>query len=274
MQKSTSTIAIILAIGISIAGASSILYFAFPSPTSSIEMVEATDYIRGLQPKPDDFYVVTRETQSQYIDLCKLGSSYYLQPEFYIQSWDRGKHYYENHDYSRWGVHGHGAYPGNPQVYFNETEPNTWISFCTFYRTGWNIETWQGVKLISEPSEYFDVSIEPSEFLLSPTFPSFKEGWVTKLVIKVTVKKTPPQGTYKIPINAVNPSQEKAKEWFWEVLKREADTEEECVMVELCKQQDISSSQCKEWVEGSRKNKYIDAGFIQIGNRLVLEIYV
>jgi len=226
-----------------------------------------------LPEKPSDFYVVTREIQSHYINLCELDGSYYLQPEFYVQSWERGKHYYDSHDYSRWGVHGHGAYPGNPQIYFNNTTPNSWISFCVFYRTGWNIETWQGLKLIAEENEYFDVYIEPDEFLLEPTFPVFKEGWAKKLKITVLIKKTPPKGTYKIAINAINPSEEKAKGWFWEVLKQETQTKEELAMIEQCEQQGMSV-QCKEWIETDRKNKYVDAGFIQVGNRLLLEINV
>ena len=275
MEKSIVSIAIIIAIGISIAGASAILYFA--SSPSSISLTEI-DYMSELSEKPDDFYLVTREIQSHYMDLCKLDSSYYLQPDFYVESWDRSKHFYESHDYSRWGVYGHGSYPGNPKIYFNETIPGkSWVSFCTFYRTGWNIETWQGVKIVSEENEYFDIYIEPNEFLLGPTFPKFKGleseyPWAEKLLITVFVKKEPPKGTYKINIDVVNPSEQKAKEWFWEVLKQETNTEEELKTIELCEQQ--GTSQCRELIESKRKNKYVDAGFIQVGNRLVLEIYV
>jgi hypothetical protein len=250
---------------------------SFVSAPAESTPASIPDYTSKLPPKPDNFRLVMREIQSKYMDLCKLNESYYLQPEFYEESWQIGKRYYENHDYSRWVVHGHGAYPANPRVVFYTSEPGEWIRFCTFYRTGWSVETWQGLKLVPEQSEHFDVIIEPDEFLLPPTFPTFPLDWVKKLNITVKIKKKPPAGTYTLDVFVVNPSEENSYKWFWEVFERDI-TPEQIQMLEYCKAQQNATGnmnlQCQEWIELMRRNKYVEAGNIQVGSRLTTEIIV
>jgi len=226
--------------------------------------------------KPDDFKLVVRELQSGYIDVCDLNENYYLQPDFYEDSWQIGKRYYDEHDYSRWVVYGHGAYPANPHIVFKTDKVDEWIRFCTFYRTGWGTETYQGLKLVPSYSDYFDVKIEPDMFLLSPTFPVIKKDWVHKLNITVRIKQSPPKGTYTIPVMAQVPPMEQSREWFWEVFKRDISPEQ-YYMLEECKRQQEEGGmnlECEEWVQTGRRNKYVTTGNIQVGPRLTITIDV
>ena len=242
----------------------------------NIKQVPPIDYLKNIPPKPDDYPLIKREMKSGYIDLSDLNESYWLQPDFY-PNWDRAKQFYEQHDYSRWGVYGHGAYPANPEVVFNTTELGSWISFVVLYRTGYGIETYQGIKLVPEDNEYFDVEITPNQFLLKPTFPVFAKDWVKRLTINVTIKKEPPKGDYTININAVRPDKEQAKKWFWQVLRRES-TPEEQEMITRAKYQAEKEGKLPEeferWIEVGRKNKYVDASTFDVGPRITLKIRV
>ena len=243
---------------------------------TNIKQVSPIDYMKNIPPKPDDYALIKREMDSGYIDLSDLNESYWLQPDFY-PNWDKAKHFYEQHDYSRWGVYGHGAYPANPEVVFNTTEVGSWINFTVLYRTGYGIETYQGIKLVPEDNEYFDVEITPNQFLLKPTFPVFARDWVKRLTINVTIKKEPPKGNYTININAVRPDKEQAKKWFWEVLRKES-TPEEQEMITRAKYQAEKEGKLPEkfekWIEVGRKNKYVDAATFDVGPRITLKIKV
>jgi len=242
----------------------------------SIKGLSPLDYMKNIPPKPADFPLIMREMESGYIDLSDLNESYWLQPDFY-PNWDRAKRFYDQHDYSRWGVYGHGAYPANPEVVFNTTKQGSWISFDVLYRTGFGIETWQGVKLVPEDNEYFNVKITPNQFLLEPTFPVFMRGWVKKITINVTIKKEPPKGDYTININIMPPDKEQAKKWFWKVLRRES-TPEEQEMITRAKYQAEKEGKLPEkfekWIEVGRKNKYVDAASFNVGPRITLKIRV
>ncbi|RLG24315.1 hypothetical protein DRN85_07850 [Methanosarcinales archaeon] len=239
--------------------------------TDNFTPKEQIEYFKNLPPKPDDFDLVERDLYTGYIDLCALSEGYYLQPEFYGESWKRGEYFYTHHDYTRWAVHGHGAFPANPVFVFGDPKVGSWISDCVFYRTGWGVETYQGIRLVADPSEYFDVKITPDEFLLPPTYPVFDKGWVKKININVSIKNTPPPGKYIINVNTVSPSVESSKRWFKEVFSKNM-TEEQRIMVEQCIEQ--GGSNCQELIDVGRRNKYVDGSNIQVGPRLTITIYV
>lgn len=272
---------ILVTIVVAVAVITSVMVFT-PKPNNDITATNSFDtpyYLKELSTieKPADFKLIMRELQSGYIDVCDLDERYYLQPDFYEDSWAVGKRYYEDHDYGRWVVHGHGAYPGNPSLRFDTPMAGDWIQFCTFYRTGWGTETYQGIKLVPDYNEYFDVAIEPNELLLAPTYPVIQKDWVRKLNITVAVTQIPPKGTYTIPINSVQPSAEQSREWFWEVLKKDI-TPEQYKMLEECKYQQEKTGdmnmECEEWIQTARRNKYVEAGNIQVGARLVITVDV
>ncbi len=269
---------VVLVSVITVAAVTGIYYHTYNGVANGIETVKAETYNVNLPDKPEDFDLILREMQSRYIDLCELDRGYFLQPEFYSNSWARGKHYYDNHDYKRWGVHGYGAYPGNPVIEFKNADVGSWISFCTFFHTGWNVETWQGIRLIAEQNEYFNVDIEPDEFLLGRTFPVFECGevdsWAKKLKLNVSIKKKPPEGVYKIGINSITPSEENAEKWFWYVMRQNLTSSIDLEMIEECEKQLEMSSKCREWISSGRKNKYIDSGIFQLPPRLTIKIIV
>lgn len=234
------------------------------------------DYKKNLLTKPDDWELIMREVSNEYVDISELDKSYWIQPDFYPR-WERAKKFYESHDYSRWGVFGYGAYPGNPTIVFNNRKVGSWINFTILYKTGYGIETWQGIKLVPEESEYFNVEITPDEFLLKPTFPVFHEDWVRKLSIDISVKKEPPKGNYTIPIHAEAPSKDNAEKWFWEVLRKETVPEER-EMIQRAKIQADKTGELPEkfveWVETGRKNKFVTAGRFRMSPQIKLKIQV
>lgn len=244
-------------------------------PEGSDEYYE--QFMEDLPPKGENWDLMLREFENRYVDLDVYGEGFYKRPEFYKESWETCKErFYRNHDYRIWGVYGHGAYPGNRKVTLGNSEVGQWISFYSFYRTGWGIETWQGIKLIPEESKYFDIKIEPDEFLLTPTFPKFTYNWSRKIKYTVTVKEKPPSGVYTIRIGAGNPSSDQAFNWFWEVLRREDRTDEQD-MLEKCYNQVVNDEvdiSCDEWISVARRNKYVDCGQLSMGTRMTIEIVI
>lgn len=251
-------------------------YYPTTTPIKTYETIPTIDYMQNIPQKPDDYEIIIRELESGYIDIAELNRSYWLQPDFY-PSWKHAKQFYTNHDYSRWGVGGYGAYPGNPEITFYKKTIGTWIEDCTLFKTGYGIETWQGVKLVPEENEYFDVTIEPNELLLEPTFPIFSENWVRILNYRVTIKKEPPIGEYLVKIHQTKPSKEQSEKWFWKILKKESTPKEQEMITRAKLQADKegkSPEQLIGWITTARKNKYVDGCIFQttpITLRIIVE---
>jgi len=253
------------------------LFTDISSTIATDETIPPIDYMQNIPPKPDDYAMIMREMDSGYVNIHELNKSYWLQPDFY-PSWHIAKGFYTSHDYGRWGVYGHGAYPSNPQVIFSKTDVGTWISFDTLYKTGYGIETWQGIKLVPEENEYFDVELTPNQFLLEPTFPVFSEDWVRQINVKVTIKKEPPRNsTHKIKVFYESPDPELSKQWFWEVLRKESSPEEQEMITRAKLQVDReggSPDQYISWIELGRKNRYVDGSDFQMSERMTIEVIV
>lgn len=254
--------------------------FLYYHPTTNLiqtsETIQPIDYMVNIPPKPDNWGIIVRELESGYIDITKLNKSYWLQPDFY-PSWKVAKKFYTEHDYSRWGVYGSGIYPANPEVIFNKKSIGTWIQDITLLRTGYGIETWQGIKLVAEENEYFDLVIEPNEFLLEPTFPVFSDNWVQPITYRVTIIKEPPKGEYSIKVFSVSPNKENAEKWFWEVLKKESTPEEREMITRAKLQADAEGKipqQFVNWITLERKNKYVDATTFQVSERMKVKVVV
>ena len=259
----------IIVVGIMVVLIGIVSGYLYYYPTTGIigthKTIEPIDFMTNIPPKPDDYVLIMRELDSGYINILELDKSYWLQPDFY-PSWKHAQKFYTEHDYSRWGVGGYGAYPANPEIIFDKTNIGTWIEDSILFKTGYGIETWQGIKLIAENNEYFDVSIKPNELLLEPTFPVFSEDWVRTLIYRVTIKKEPPKGEYRINIYQVEPSEENSEKWFWEVLKKESRPEEQEMITRAKLQADAEGRTPEEfvnWVEVGRKNRYINGCIFQ-----------
>ena len=243
--------------------------YLYYHPTTGIiethETIQPIDYMQNIPPKPEDYEMIMRELGSGYINIMGLNSSYWLQPDFY-PSWRHAEKFYSQHDYSRWGVGGYGAYPGNPEIIFNKKTVGTWIEDCTLFKTGYGIETWQGVKLAPENNEYFDVTLEPNELLLEPTFPVFSDNWVRIVKYRVSIIKEPPIGEYTIKVYQTKPSKEQSEIWFWEVLRKASNPEEQEMITRAKLQAHAkgkTSDQFENWIKVGRKNRYIDGSTFQ-----------
>ena len=259
-------IVIISAISLVIAG---IIFFILIPSNTTIE--SESNYIRptynGIDPIvfndlpdiPENFTIIKRYIyEGQIKDLSKVTDQMYKQPEFY-PTWERnGIGWFTNHDYSRWGVHGYGFFPGEIGYNVINMSTNDEIIIHSFLHTSWGIETWQGLRLIPEyDTNYFNVDVTPTEVLLDPTFPKFYIGWAHRVVLTVTAIKPVPEGTYTISIKFGVPSSKTSDEWMWKTIdesldKKYHDEIQKCIGT-------ARTDRCAELIE-LRQSKYISSG--------------
>lgn len=192
-----------------------LVFFNLPAEANNI------DYLENLPEKPDDFDIVRGYIlDGMYPDLCDLENEYYLQPDFYT-NWKSQSRYYDNHIYKMWGVYGYGTYPAEVGMQVNNLKQNEQIDICTLFRTGSGIETYQGVQLVPVSNEYFDVSINPSIFLLYPTFPKFEKDWVRKVKVTVRARKNVPIGEYVVGFRVETPKKDMENFFIKDVLSKD-----------------------------------------------------
>lgn len=131
--------------------------------------------------------------------------SYYLQPEFYADSFAKqGVQYYTTKNIKFSG--GSGPYPGDVVIQGANIGEN--LTAITYYHSSWAITKYQLMKLVPEfPEEAktrmgafvvnqdseeakscLDIKLTPDNILLEPTSPYFYEGWVRKVVVSITPK--------------------------------------------------------------------------------------
>ena len=211
---------------------------------------------------PPDFIQVKRDIQKGiFYDLDNLSKDYYMRPDFYPS--------YKNnpidlHDYSRWGIQGYGAYPGEISYNIDNFKKDQFINVYTFIKAGENIETFQGLKLAIDSdnsSQLFDVNINPNTVMFSPTFPVRREyivdsrayEWVYKMNITISAKKDIPSGNYKFRLKALAPDQDFQKLYYEDVRKINQTWYE-------CPKNDIK---CDNNIVDLRKKVYVNGGQFQ-----------
>jgi hypothetical protein len=214
-----------------------------------------------LPETPTDFIIIQREVYSgTYPNLCMLSEGYYMRPEFY-PTWERDKvSIYDNHDYSRWGVYGYGAYPSEMGINIRNMKENESFTLCTFFKTALGIETYQGVVIKPVENEYFKVTTDPSIMLLEPTFPIINKNWVKKVFVTVTAKTDVPEGKYKLGFTITAPSEEMSKEFTWQVLEKEIRYDEEYRKKCDSSVKERRISEDCEKIYMLRQNKYVSGG--------------
>lgn len=230
-----------------------------------------------LPSKTEKFEIIKRAIEKgETTDICNVEREHYIHPEFY-PTWEQGrKIFYDDHDWSRWGVHGYGAYPADVGMGVTNLKKGESIDFCTLFKTSYGIETFQGIKMILDDSEYFDVEIINQEFpeytnhfIMYPTFPKFHKDWVRKLHIRVTAKQDIPLGEYIIGLNVAAPNDDFNNKMVWEILmsdtKRDETYVKSCVE-EISKVDKTSTidSECEDFMV-QREKKYVKGGGWQIG---------
>ncbi len=209
---------------------------------------------RGREyPIPETFKYIQRDlARGSLVDICDLKPDVYTQPEFY-PTWERTKDLAVPK--SRWGVTGFGAYPG--EIGYTAKNMSTGDSFtaCTFIRSGWAIQTYQGMHLeMDYNKELFNVIVTPNELLLSPTYPEYVKGWVNRVSIKVTAKQDIPAGSYTFSMTSSPPSLQKQREYYSYVMDIQNYPWYSCGLFE---------KDCDENVIEMRKRTYYNAGTFQ-----------
>lgn len=241
------------------------------------EVIEISEMFEKLPEQPEDFVIIKRAIDSgETTDVCNVQKEYYKHPEFY-PTWEQGKQmFYDDHDYSRWGVHGYGTYPANVGAIISNMKTGESIDFCTLFKTSYGIETYQGVKIVFENNEYFDVEIVNQEFseykdhfIMYPTFPTFHENWTRKLHIRITAKQDIPVDKYEFGFNIATPNRDFNEEMVWKILM--GDTNKDLEYVQNCVEEisktngssDIDT-ECEDFMM-QRQKKYVKGGGWNIG---------
>ena len=160
--------------------------------------------------KPSDFVQVQRDIkQGVFLDLCDVKEGYYRQPELYF---GYNTYLVTPHDYTRWIVHGYGAYPGEASLSVSNMKAGETITVCTLIHTSFGVETYQGIGLSIEPNDYFTSSITPNSLLLYPTFPKITGNWTYKIAVTIIAKQDIQPGSYTLNMMATAPDTKTSQE--------------------------------------------------------------
>jgi hypothetical protein len=198
---------------------------------------------------PADFIQVSRDIQRGiYYNFANLSEEYYKNPDFYPTS-KQNLESQKNHDYGRWGVHGYGAYPGEIFLSSKRIDAGQSITVYTIVHTGYDVETFQGIKLsLKDQSGSFDTYVTPENILLTPTFPEFTDGWAHKIKIDLVAKQDIPAGTYKFKMGVDTPDGN-TQEQFYKLMQETKYIPYDC-------------TNCNNDIVELRKRVYVDGGMI------------
>lgn len=177
------------------------------------------DTFGSLPKAPEDFGLVTYEVYTGRKTDLNISSNYYLQPEFYPLFIENGlKKFYEVYDARYVGTFGWGVYPSEQWM---DVVKGTKGQIRFLFKTGWGIETWQGMNLkASSNCDWLKTEIKNSTFLTPPTYPVFctvsncGENWARLISIDFEVSDNAKIGdTCIIDLSTVLPPSDKIKEW-------------------------------------------------------------
>jgi hypothetical protein len=233
----------------------------------------SADVFKDLPEYPANFAILKRDIYNgQITDLNRIPENVYRQPEVY-PTWDNGQKWFTEHDYSRWGVHGYGFFPGELSYTVANMTAGDTINIYSFLHTSWGIETWQGLKLIPVYNNYyFDVSLTPDETLLEPTFPKFYNNWSQKINMLIIAKRPVPQGYYKFSISFTTPSGTNSNLWTWQALDKYTNSKYHNE-IQKCIATNLESEQCNNLIE-LRQNKYVSGDTFAPSKQFTVDIKV
>jgi len=232
----------------------------------NIKQATAIDTMKVVPEKPSDFAAFKRDIYAgQLFEVCDINENYWRQPDFYA-SWENGKKaFYDNPDYSRWGVHGHGASPSEIGYEVEAMKEGDSFEICNFFHNGWGVWTYQGFELVPIENEYFKVEVTPKNVLLEPTFPVFEQNWVYKIKLKVIAKKDVVEGDYIIGYDVKIPDKKLSNEWTKQVLALEYENKD--LYKQRCVELLRDKAKCEELIN-LREKKYVDGGGYKTSSQL------
>ena len=241
--------------------------FSFFNDSANATFLTKDVVMQNLPELNDKYLLYQREIeQGGYIDLCSIPEDVYLRPEFY-QDWDRYYNSrYASHNYIRWVTNAYGTYPSGGISVGNLKEGEE-ITTCTFIKSGYGTETYLGLKLVPVNNEYFETVIQPSIFMLEPTFPIIQKGWVKKIQMTFRAKKDVPIGEYVLGFNVERPPSDIEKMFSNDVANKEVSyrsyykegCEEQVKNLDLSDKENQDIYDCEK-LEVRTQNKYINGG--------------
>lgn len=177
------------------------------------------DTFGSLPPIPEDFGLITYQVYTGRLTDLNLGKNYYLQPEFFPLFINNGLKFYETYDPRYVGTYGWGIYPSEQWI---DVGKGTTGKITFLFKTGWGIETWQGMNLKAISNcDWLKTEISNPVFLSPPTYPVFctiencGEDWARLISIEVQVSEQAKIGdTCTIELSSVLPPSDKIKEWI------------------------------------------------------------
>ena len=146
--------------------------YSIDRSTYKIYLNKFYDTFGSLPNIPKDFGVITYLVYTgRKTDFNSLDKAYYIQPEFYPLFIKNGLKFYETYDPRYVGTYGWGVYPSEQWL---QAQSGAKGYFQFFFKTGWGIETWQGMNLKAVSScDWVTASIADPVFLTPPTYPIF-----------------------------------------------------------------------------------------------------
>lgn len=188
---------------------------------------------------PNDFlYKVYLLKYGRFVDIASLGPEYYKQPEFDPLFTKFGLKYWEEwkdagYKKTHWGTVGVRSYPYSQYIL---AKPGYSFNSTLILSTDWNVETYQGLKVIPifieqaisdsgklvnasvNASKYISVNVTPDEFLLTPAFPQFTEEWAKKLTFTGKIADNTPPGLYILSMRLQKPASVQSDKWLLQYL--------------------------------------------------------
>jgi hypothetical protein len=171
---------------------------------------------------PSDFGEITYMIYTGKLTvLQETKPEYYLQPEFYPLFVDNGLHrFYEQYDPKYIGTYGWGVYPSEQWL---SVQSNSSGQIALFFKTGWGIETWQGINLYAySDCDWLTPKVENPVFITPPTYPEFctkqscGEDWARLITINLDVGKANIGQKCQVMLSNQTPPTAKDKEWLYE----------------------------------------------------------
>lgn len=180
---------------------------------------QGKDTFGNLPTAPKDFGSITYLISTgKKKDFESVEKAYFLQPEFFPLFEENGLPFYEEYDPRYIGTYGWGIYPS--EQWLNST-PGTTGNLFFYFKTGWGIETWQGMNLKLESNcEGVTAEIENPLFITPPTYPEFcvkeicGEDWVRLMKVKISIEEGVPEQSCLLSLRPISIPKEKNKEWF------------------------------------------------------------
>lgn len=178
------------------------------------------DTFEALPEIPDDFGTIAYMIHTgKLFSFDKVTKEYYLQPEFFPLFIDNGLKFYEYHNPKYVGTYGWGTYPSEQTVY-TPVGGEGKVEF--FFKTGWGIETWQGINLVAMPRcDWITAEVENPIFVTPPSYPEFcteekcGEDWARKVTIKGRIDANVASGSKcDIELTSIAPPISKVREWI------------------------------------------------------------